>query len=65
MVPHSAVRETSMKLLFVMAPLALGSALLCAAQKSTEPVPVEAEPHHHTVLKNDFILVMHVNVPER
>jgi quercetin dioxygenase-like cupin family protein len=27
------------------------------------PVPVEQEPHHHVVLKNDSILVMHVVLP--
>ena len=31
-----------------------------AAQKSADPatVPVEKEPHHHTVLRNDSVLVM-------
>jgi quercetin dioxygenase-like cupin family protein len=27
------------------------------------PVPVEQEPHHHVVLKNDSVLVMHVILP--
>ena len=27
------------------------------------PVAVESEPHHRVVLKNDFVVVMHVNVP--
>jgi quercetin dioxygenase-like cupin family protein len=37
-----------------------------ATQRSAEPVPVpvEQEPHHHTVLKNDYVLVMHVTLPE-
>lgn len=26
------------------------------------PVPVEQEPHHHVLLKNDFVLVMHVTL---
>jgi quercetin dioxygenase-like cupin family protein len=26
------------------------------------PVPVEDEPHHHVVLKNEFVLVMHVTL---
>lgn len=32
-----------------------------AAQQA--PVPVEQEPHHHVVLKNDSVLVMHVVLP--
>jgi len=32
-----------------------------AAQQA--PVPVEQEPHHHVVLKNDSVLVMHVILP--
>jgi quercetin dioxygenase-like cupin family protein len=28
------------------------------------PVPVDQEPHHHTVLKNDAVLVMRVNLRE-
>jgi len=28
------------------------------------PVPVDQEPHHHVVLKNDSVLVMHVTIPE-
>jgi len=27
------------------------------------PVPVEQEPHHHVVLKNDSVLVTHVVIP--
>ncbi len=27
------------------------------------PVPVEQEPHHHVVLKNDDVIVMHVILP--
>lgn len=34
---------------------------LCVAQQSA--VPVEQEPHHHLVFKNEFIEVMRVNVP--
>jgi len=54
-----------MKSLFLPALLFLSVTLL-AAQKSSEdaPVPVEQEPHHHTLLKNDSILVMHVTIPE-
>ena len=29
----------------------------------TTPVPVEQEPHHHVVLKNDSVLVMRVTLP--
>lgn len=34
---------------------------LASAQDA--PVPVEQEPHHHVVLKNDSVVVMHVNLP--
>jgi quercetin dioxygenase-like cupin family protein len=34
---------------------------VAAAQES--PVPVDQEPHHHVVLKNDSVLVMHVILP--
>jgi quercetin dioxygenase-like cupin family protein len=46
--------------------LFLFSISLLAAQKSSEdaPVPVDQEPHHPTVLKNDFIVVMHVTLPQ-
>jgi len=36
-------------------------AATCSAQQA--PVPVEQEPHHHVVLKNDDVLVMHVTLP--
>jgi len=29
----------------------------------TAPVPVEQEPHHHVVFKNDSMIVMHVTLP--
>jgi len=32
-------------------------------QQATLPVPVEQEPHHHVVLKNDSVLVTHVVIP--
>ena len=32
-----------------------------AAQQG--PVPVEQEPHHHVQLKNDSVVVIHVNLP--
>jgi quercetin dioxygenase-like cupin family protein len=54
-----------MKAAASLALLLLPAAFL-VAQKSSEapPVPVEQEPHHHTVLKNDSVLVMHVTIPE-
>jgi quercetin dioxygenase-like cupin family protein len=36
---------------------------MCVAQQS--PVPVEQEPFHHLVFKNDFVEVMRVNVPPK
>ena len=41
--------------------LALAGVALC--QQATLPVPVEQEPHHHVVLKNDSVLVTHVVIP--
>jgi len=45
------------------------SVLLLAAQKSKQsfeesPVPVDQEPLHHVLLKNDSVLVMRVTIPE-
>jgi quercetin dioxygenase-like cupin family protein len=40
--------------------LALVSSTLAAAQQS--PVPVEEEPHHHLVLKNDSVMVVRVKI---
>src|SRR5579862_8986572 len=31
--------------------------------RSQPPVPVEQEPHHHVVLKNNFVEVIHVVLP--
>jgi len=54
-----------MKPFLIVALLFLSFALI-AAQKASDPapVPVEQEPHHHIVLKNDYVLVMHVTIPE-
>jgi quercetin dioxygenase-like cupin family protein len=58
-----------MRILLSLA-LFLLSAWLLAAQKPLKqsfeesPVPVEQEPHHHTVLKNDSVLVMRVTLKE-
>jgi hypothetical protein len=38
----------------------VGSAI---SQQAPSPVPVEQEPHHHIVLKNDSVLVAHVVIP--
>jgi quercetin dioxygenase-like cupin family protein len=40
--------------------LLLSVSIVAAAQES--PVPVEQEPHHHVVLKNDSVVVIHVNL---
>jgi quercetin dioxygenase-like cupin family protein len=34
-----------------------------AAQEAATPVPVEKEPLHHVVLKNDSVMVMHLTLP--
>jgi quercetin dioxygenase-like cupin family protein len=58
-----------MKTLLSLA-LLLFSISLLAAQKSDQksfeepPVPVDEEPHHHTVLKNNSVLVMRVTLRE-
>jgi quercetin dioxygenase-like cupin family protein len=46
--------------------LLFSTVFLSNAQKTFEdaPVPVEQEPHHATVLKNDYVLVMHVTLRE-
>jgi len=35
---------------------------LVASQESSAPVPVEQEPHHHLLLKNDNLLVLRVTL---
>jgi quercetin dioxygenase-like cupin family protein len=40
--------------------LVLAQAMLVVAQQA--PVPVEQEPHHHVVLQNDSVIVMHVTI---
>jgi len=42
-------------------PVLFWLAATCSAQQI--PVPVDQEPHHHVVLKNDDVLVMHVTLP--
>jgi quercetin dioxygenase-like cupin family protein len=39
-------------------------ASVAVPQQAPAPVPVEAEPHHHVVLKNDSVLVTHVIIPQ-
>lgn len=38
-------------------------ALVGASTAQEKPVPVDQEPHHKVVLKNDFVEVMHVTLP--
>jgi len=54
-----------MKLFYFVALLLLSVTLL-SAQNSSDPVPVpvEQEPYHHTVFKNEYVLVMQVSIPE-
>ena len=37
-------------------------ALANAATAQESPIPVDQEPHHKVVLKNDFVIVMHVTL---
>ena len=54
-----------MKPFLVLSLLPISMALLAAKQTpQPAPMPVEEEPHHHTVLKNNYVLVMHVTIPE-
>jgi len=49
-----------------MKPYSYGSLLLALAASvfsQQSAVPVEQEPHHHIVFKNDFVLVMRVTIP--
>ena len=50
--------------IYLCGALALVLSTLVAAQSSlpVKPVPVEEEPHHHVVLKNDSILVLRVKL---
>ena len=50
-----------MKLWFNIAP-AIAFLTLFAAQESSAPVPVEQEPNHHLLLKNDSLLVLRVTL---
>lgn len=47
--------------MYLRIPLLALIALTSMAQQP--PVPVEQEPHHHVVLKNEHVLVMRVTVP--
>jgi len=38
-------------------------AFAVSSNAQTTPVPVEQEPHHHVVLKNDSVIVMRVTIP--
>ena len=49
-----------MKHLFSFLPLL---AFVAGGHGQDAPVPVEREPHHRVVLKNDSVLVMRVNLP--
>jgi quercetin dioxygenase-like cupin family protein len=52
-----------MKLWFTVAPLFAVLTLIAAQESSAPaPVPVEQEPHHHLLLKNDALLVLRVNL---
>jgi len=49
------VRTYSVLLLFL--------SVAFAAQEASAPVPVEDEPLHHVVLKNESVVVMHLTLP--
>jgi quercetin dioxygenase-like cupin family protein len=49
-----------MATLFIFGSLA---GLLAYAAAQQEPVPVDQEPHHKVVLKNDYVEVLHVTIP--
>lgn len=55
-----------MRLFYLLSLLSLSVAFLLASQNTPEPapMPVEQEPHHHTLLKNDYVVVLHVTIPE-
>jgi quercetin dioxygenase-like cupin family protein len=43
--------------------LIFSMSFLFAAQKASAPVPVENEPLHHVVLKNESVVVIHLTLP--
>jgi len=43
--------------------LLFSASFLFAAQEASAPVPVENEPLHHVVLKNDSVVVIHLVLP--
>lgn len=55
-----------MRFLLLTGLLLVSFSLLAAQNNSNEPapIPVEQEPHHTVVLKNDSVIVMHVVIPE-
>ncbi|HTZ48648.1 MAG TPA: cupin domain-containing protein [Verrucomicrobiae bacterium] len=55
-----------MKSLVLSVMFLVSVSLLAAQNNSTEqaPMPVDQEPHHAVVLKNDSVIVMHVVIPE-
>jgi quercetin dioxygenase-like cupin family protein len=54
-----------MKSLLLLTLLLSSLSLLAARQSSQDaPVPVDQEPHHRTVFKNDSVLVTRVTLPE-
>jgi beta-alanine degradation protein BauB len=57
--PRRGGQEDYMKALI----LALLFSIPGAGAGQQGPVPVEQEPHHHAVLKNDSVLVIHVILP--
>ena len=50
--------------IYLCGALVLVLSTLVAAQSSVpvKPVPVEEEPHHHVVLKNDSVMVLRVKL---
>lgn len=55
-----------MRSLFLSALFFVSVSLLATQNNSNEaaPMPVDQEPHHAVVLKNDSVIVMHVVIPE-
>jgi hypothetical protein len=57
---HTAGARVSLKV-HAFAPLALSLTVIGATQQV--PVPMDEEPHHHVLLKNEFVEVVRATIP--
>jgi hypothetical protein len=48
---------------FLVQPAQVSGAAPPAPQNSPEVVPMDKEPHHHVLFRNEFIEVIHATIP--